>query len=163
MYRSTDDLTPPHTHYTVAPGTKKVAPARKPAGTQKSAGFRKYEGDALWLPNTTRPDWLDGQLPGDRGFDPLGLAKPVSYLQYDLDQNDQVCGCHVGEVEGMVRSSLIRILPSTSHSIPPHRTLQSTRRGVLSVSLPPQSTRSARIACNPTVRSLACSASVRLS
>lgn len=63
---------------------------RKPAGTQKSAGFRKYEGDALWLPNTTRPEWLSGELPGDRGFDPLGLAKPVSYLQYDIDQNDQV-------------------------------------------------------------------------
>merc|ERR1719265_1825047 len=51
--------------------------------------YRKYEGDALWLPNTTRPAWLDGTLPGDRGFDPLGLAKPVEYLQFDLDQLDQ--------------------------------------------------------------------------
>jgi light-harvesting complex II chlorophyll a/b binding protein 4 len=41
------------------------------------------------LPNTTRPSWLDGSLPGDRGFDPLGLAKPVEYLQFDLDQLDQ--------------------------------------------------------------------------
>jgi light-harvesting complex II chlorophyll a/b binding protein 4 len=38
-------------------------------------------GDALWLPNTERPAWLDGSLPGDRGFDPLGLAKPTEYLQ----------------------------------------------------------------------------------
>merc|ERR1719409_1403713 len=53
------------------------------------AGYRKYQGDALWLPNTTRPSWLDGTLPGDRGFDPLGLAKPVEYLQFDLDQLDQ--------------------------------------------------------------------------
>jgi light-harvesting complex II chlorophyll a/b binding protein 4 len=53
------------------------------------AGYRKYEGDSLWLPNTTRPAWLDGSLPGDRGFDPLGLAKPVEYLQFDLDQLDQ--------------------------------------------------------------------------
>ena len=37
--------------------------------------------DALWLPNTERPSWLDGSLPGDRGFDPLGLAKPTEYLQ----------------------------------------------------------------------------------
>ena len=37
--------------------------------------------DELWLPNTDRPDWLDGTLPGDRGFDPLGLAKPSDYLQ----------------------------------------------------------------------------------
>ena len=41
------------------------------------------------LPNTTRPSWLDGSLPGDRGFDPLGLAKPVEYLQADIDQLDQ--------------------------------------------------------------------------
>ena len=38
-------------------------------------------GEGLWLPNTTRPSWLDGSLPGDRGFDPLGLAKPTEYLQ----------------------------------------------------------------------------------
>lgn len=53
------------------------------------AGYRKYEGDALWLPSTTRPIWLDGTLPGDRGFDPLGLARPVEYLQFELDQLDQ--------------------------------------------------------------------------
>merc|ERR1712072_859149 len=53
------------------------------------AGYRKYQGDALWLPNTSRPTWLDGTLPGDRGFDPLGLAKPVEYLQFELDQLDQ--------------------------------------------------------------------------
>lgn len=46
-------------------------------------------GEALWLPNTTRPDWLDGSLPGDRGFDPLGLSKPVEYLQVELDQLEQ--------------------------------------------------------------------------
>jgi len=32
---------------------------------------------------------LDGTLPGDRGFDPLGLAKPVEYLQIDVDSLDQ--------------------------------------------------------------------------
>merc|ERR1719265_2380525 len=53
------------------------------------AGYRRYKGEALWLPNTSRPEWLDGSLPGDRGFDPLGLAKPVEYLQFDLDQLDQ--------------------------------------------------------------------------
>lgn len=41
-------------------------------------------GDALWLPNTERPAWLDGSLPGDRGFDPLGLARPAEYLQIDV-------------------------------------------------------------------------------
>ena len=46
-------------------------------------------GESLWLPNTVRPDWLDGSLPGDRGFDPLGLSKPTEYLQVDVDQLDQ--------------------------------------------------------------------------
>merc|ERR1711998_736968 len=50
---------------------------------------RKFGSEILWLPNTLRPSWLDGTLPGDRGFDPLGLAKPVEYLQFDLDQLDQ--------------------------------------------------------------------------
>ncbi|KAK9822665.1 hypothetical protein WJX81_006465 [Elliptochloris bilobata] len=57
-------------------------------GGGSAKGFRRYQGDALWLPNTTRPDWLDGSLPGDRGFDPLGLSKPTSYLQVDLDSLD---------------------------------------------------------------------------
>lgn len=43
--------------------------------------FGSSAADALWLPNTERPSWLDGSLPGDRGFDPLGLAKPTEYLQ----------------------------------------------------------------------------------
>jgi light-harvesting complex II chlorophyll a/b binding protein 4 len=80
---------------------KSVTPRPTPRVTTKSkktaatpvlkggVGYRKYEGDPLWLPNTTRPAWLDGSLPGDRGFDPLGLAKPVEYLQFDLDQLDQ--------------------------------------------------------------------------
>lgn len=52
-------------------------------------GYRKYSGDSLWLPRTQRPAWLDGSLPGDRGFDPLGLSKPVEYLQFEIDQLDQ--------------------------------------------------------------------------
>eukprot|EP01026_Neomeris_dumetosa_P025846 TRINITY_DN2120_c0_g1_i1.p2 TRINITY_DN2120_c0_g1~~TRINITY_DN2120_c0_g1_i1.p2 ORF type:complete len:320 (+),score=43.59 TRINITY_DN2120_c0_g1_i1:3033-3992(+) len=74
------------------PASKKATPAKKPSpsGTVRTggAGYRKYQGDALWLPNTTRPQWLDGSLPGDRGFDPLGLGKPSEYLQVELDAND---------------------------------------------------------------------------
>merc|ERR1712032_266066 len=52
-------------------------------------GYRKYNGGNMWLPNTVRPSWLDGILPGDRGFDPLCLSKPVNYLQFGIDQLDQ--------------------------------------------------------------------------
>lgn len=69
-----------------------------------SAESRGYVGDALWLPNTERPPWLDGALPGDRGFDPLGLAKPAEYLQYDVDQLDQNKAVNkAGKVQGHSR------------------------------------------------------------
>merc|ERR1711964_392911 len=70
----------------ISTNTQKVATQPVLKG---GVGYRTYEGDALWLPKTTRPAWLDGSLPGDRGFDPLGLAKPVEYLQFDIDQLDQ--------------------------------------------------------------------------
>jgi hypothetical protein len=50
------------------PAKKVGSQIRKAASSAGSrmggAGYRKFEGDALWLPNTTRPDWLDGSLPG---------------------------------------------------------------------------------------------------
>eukprot|EP00775_Hariotina_reticulata_P012550 gene12550-12683_t len=82
----------------VKSATKKVAKAApapvKKAGTistgtrKGGVGYRKYQGDALWLPNTQRPAWLDGSLPGDRGFDPLGLSKPSDFVQIAEDEND---------------------------------------------------------------------------
>merc|ERR1712151_908902 len=69
--------------------TNKTEKATTQPVLKGGVGYRKYEGEPLWLPNTTRPIWLDGSLPGDRGFDPLGLAKPVEYLQFELDQLDQ--------------------------------------------------------------------------
>nr|AGP03463.1 chloroplast chlorophyll a-b binding protein CP29 [Ginkgo biloba] len=43
----------------------------------------------MWLPGAQPPEWLDGSLVGDYGFDPLGLGKPAEYLQFDLDSLDQ--------------------------------------------------------------------------
>eukprot|EP00177_Eucheuma_denticulatum_P007158 GFKZ01013012.1.p1 GENE.GFKZ01013012.1~~GFKZ01013012.1.p1 ORF type:complete len:286 (+),score=44.62 GFKZ01013012.1:69-926(+) len=77
------------------PAVRKSSPVSKKSGTITNqvraggAGYRKFSGEALWLPNTERPAWLDGSLPGDRGFDPLGLAKPTEYLQVDVDELDQ--------------------------------------------------------------------------
>merc|ERR1712032_105660 len=59
------------------------------AALKGGVGYREYSGDNMWLPNTVRPFWLDGTLPGDRGFDPLCLSKPVNYLQFGIDQLDQ--------------------------------------------------------------------------
>ena len=62
--------------------------------------------DELWIPNTERPEWLDGTLPGDRGFDPLGLAKPGDFLQVLNGQDSRTmhCMCHL--VLGQMASGL---------------------------------------------------------
>ena len=57
-----------------------AAPAKK-AAPKRSSSPSGGGGEALWLPNVERPAWLDGSLPGDRGFDPLGLSKPTEYIQ----------------------------------------------------------------------------------
>merc|ERR1719217_601525 len=112
-------------------GTKKVSaprPSTRPVGKGQKvatqpvlkggAGYRKYQGDALWLPNTTRPAWLDGSLPGDRGFDPLGLAQPVEYLQFDLDQLDQ--NQNVNKAGGVVGSFKPTVDEVTTQSLQPY-------------------------------------------
>ncbi|KAI4964707.1 hypothetical protein ZWY2020_059806 [Hordeum vulgare] len=43
----------------------------------------------LWFPGAQAPEYLDGTLVGDYGFDPFGLGKPAEYLQYDVDSLDQ--------------------------------------------------------------------------
>ncbi|CAN1290973.1 Photosystem I chlorophyll a/b-binding protein 6, chloroplastic [Linum perenne] len=36
----------------------------------------------LWFPGTSPPAWLDGSLPGDFGFDPLGLGSEPEQLKW---------------------------------------------------------------------------------
>ncbi|XP_021750115.1 photosystem I chlorophyll a/b-binding protein 6, chloroplastic-like [Chenopodium quinoa] len=36
----------------------------------------------LWFPGSTPPQWLDGSLPGDFGFDPLGLGSDPETLRW---------------------------------------------------------------------------------
>ncbi|XP_022929235.1 photosystem I chlorophyll a/b-binding protein 6, chloroplastic isoform X1 [Cucurbita moschata] len=36
----------------------------------------------LWFPGSTPPEWLDGSLPGDFGFDPLGLGSDPELLKW---------------------------------------------------------------------------------
>ena len=40
------------------------------------------------FPFGDRPAWLDGSLPGDRGFDPFELGKKSEYLQFSPDSLD---------------------------------------------------------------------------
>ncbi|XP_058787587.1 chlorophyll a-b binding protein CP29.3, chloroplastic [Vicia villosa] len=64
---------------------KKALPKKK-----EVKKVRQPESDGLvWFPGAQPPEWLDGTMIGDRGFDPLGFAKPAEYLQFDLDSLDQ--------------------------------------------------------------------------
>lgn len=38
----------------------------------------------LWFPGSTPPPWLDGSLPGDFGFDPLGLGSDPEVLKWNV-------------------------------------------------------------------------------
>lgn len=63
---------------------------KKKAAPKKSASKKTVTTDRpLWYPGAISPEWLDGSLVGDYGFDPFGLGKPAEYLQFDIDSLDQ--------------------------------------------------------------------------
>ena len=43
--------------------------------TSSPISFRIAAKKGEWLPGLPSPDYLNGSLPGDNGFDPLGLAE----------------------------------------------------------------------------------------
>lgn len=62
---------------------------KKKTPAKKSPSSKTISNRPLWFPGAKAPEWLDGSLVGDYGFDPFGLGKPAEYLQYDLDSLDQ--------------------------------------------------------------------------
>ena len=57
----------------------------RPAKTRKSLRVSAAQsGDAqVWLPGVERPNHLEGEdLPGNRGFDPLGLGRDEDRLKW---------------------------------------------------------------------------------
>mmetsp|Transcript_2409 Transcript_2409/g.5485 ORF Transcript_2409/g.5485 Transcript_2409/m.5485 type:complete len:292 (-) Transcript_2409:220-1095(-) len=83
--------------------------------------------DPLWLPNTERPAWLDGSLPGDRGFDPLGLSKPAEYLQFEVDQLDQNQAVNrAGRVIGQYQQNIDEV--NTENQLSPYSDIFGLRR-----------------------------------
>jgi len=74
-------------------GARTVAVFKKGAAAAKKTVKKVVKGKnadrPLWFPGAKSPPWLDGSLAGDYGFDPLGLAKPPEYLQFELDSLDQ--------------------------------------------------------------------------
>lgn len=62
---------------------------KKKAAPKKKAASKFFSDRPLWYPGAQAPEYLDGTLIGDYGFDPFGLGKPAEYLQFDLDSLDQ--------------------------------------------------------------------------
>lgn len=76
-------------------GTKKSPPPPKKI-RPKPVGDRP-----VWFPGAEPPEWLDGTMIGDRGFDPFGFGKPAEYLQFELDSLDQnLAKNEAGEIIG---------------------------------------------------------------
>ncbi|GAV85075.1 Chloroa_b-bind domain-containing protein [Cephalotus follicularis] len=87
-------------------GTKKSPPP------SKKPNPKTVTDRPIWFPGATPPQWLDGSLVGDRGFDPFGLGKPAEYLQYDFDSLDQNLAKNVaGDVIG-VRVEATEVQPT---------------------------------------------------
>lgn len=85
---------------------------KKPAAPKKVA--KPVTSDRpLWYPGAKAPEYLDGSLVGDYGFDPFGLGKPTEYLQFDYDGLDQNLAKNVaGDVIGTrFESSEVRSTP----------------------------------------------------
>ncbi|CAK9323349.1 unnamed protein product [Citrullus colocynthis] len=73
----------------------------KPKSAPKKSSKKPTSDRPLWYPGAVAPEWLDGSLVGDYGFDPFGLGKPAEYLQFDLDSLDQNLAKNVaGDVIG---------------------------------------------------------------
>jgi len=45
----------------------------------------------LWFPGSSPPEWLDGSLPGDFGFDPLGLGTYTRNLSHSTHKTLTKC------------------------------------------------------------------------
>eukprot|EP01025_Chloroclados_australasicus_P054746 TRINITY_DN6520_c0_g1_i5.p2 TRINITY_DN6520_c0_g1~~TRINITY_DN6520_c0_g1_i5.p2 ORF type:complete len:265 (-),score=40.17 TRINITY_DN6520_c0_g1_i5:260-1054(-) len=66
--------------FTIA--TSGVRAARVVKGARGVAPRAAAADRPLWNPGSTAPEWLDGSLAGDYGFDPLGLGSDPDALKY---------------------------------------------------------------------------------
>lgn len=83
----------------------RVMAATKKTVTKKKAPSSSA-GRPLWFPGAKAPEWLDGSIIGDYGFDPLSLGKPAEYVQIDFDNRDEKLGRIVfGDAIGTIKKS----------------------------------------------------------
>merc|ERR1719213_995884 len=64
--------------------------------------------EAAWLPGNQAPSHLDGSLPGDYGFDPLGLGKDPQALKWYRQAELQHARWAMLAVAGIIVQSLVK-------------------------------------------------------
>lgn len=64
---------------------KAVRSVARPAAAPRSASFTVRAERDLWYPGAKAPSYLDGTLPGDKGFDPLGFAANNELLPWYVE------------------------------------------------------------------------------
>lgn len=64
---------------------------------------------ATWLPGLDPPPYLDGTLPGDYGFDPLGLGEEPADLKWYVQAELVHCRFAMAGVAGILGTDLIRV------------------------------------------------------
>ncbi|KAE8796843.1 Chlorophyll a-b binding protein P4, chloroplastic [Hordeum vulgare] len=64
---------------------------------------------ATWLPGLDPPAYLDGTLPGDYGFDPLGLGEQPEDLKWYVQAELVHCRFAMAGVAGILGTDLIRV------------------------------------------------------
>ncbi|KAL5698338.1 Photosystem I chlorophyll a/b-binding protein 6 [Ranunculus cassubicifolius] len=66
----------------ICAGLKRTNVARATKGGVSSVCIPLPPDRPLWFPGSSSPEWLDGSLPGDFGFDPLGLGSDPETLRW---------------------------------------------------------------------------------
>ncbi|TLN28240.1 hypothetical protein FED16_19155 [Acinetobacter baumannii] len=70
-----------HVYQTCIPTQDEFQPGsalEKKKAAPKKAAKKNNQDRPLWYPGAVAPDYLDGSLVGDYGFDPFGLGNPRS-------------------------------------------------------------------------------------
>ncbi|KAK9828973.1 hypothetical protein WJX72_003158 [[Myrmecia] bisecta] len=81
-------------------------PARQSVRAAAASGSK-----GLWLPGTESPPWLKGDLPGDRGFDPLGLGSDPDRLKWYAEGEKTNGRWAMAAVAGILGQELLGVEP----------------------------------------------------
>lgn len=84
------------------------AGARRSVRVAASNGAKATMSRPLWLPGSTPPAHLDGTMPGDFGFDPLGLGANPEALRWFKESELVHCRWAMAAVAGILVQEIVR-------------------------------------------------------